>query len=330
MREAILEKCRSSLGREHPQTLFAMNELAISSHFYDNRRDQAVKMQEETVALRCKVIGLKHPDTLQSMSNLAQMYHAAARWDDTLKLLKQVCQFQDDVLGFEHPSAIWSAVNYAYACVEADRIEEVLPLLKELTSRQPADSLQVLKVITLLAWLGLATEHEAMCRRALQQATATNEPTIADRAAKGYCMLPSQDSELLEAALAFARHTATIGQNDPYLTWYQMGLGMAEYRKGNFAAADQALTAAENGAEQMRADDLRTSRRIQGNSRLYRAMIAFRQSKRVEASELFFFAEALMNSLPEEGQPFKEAADHDDLICWLAYKEAKALIFPEQ
>jgi hypothetical protein len=29
---------------------------------------------------------------------------------------------------------------------------------------------------------------------------------------------------------------------------------------------------------------------------------------------------------PINGQPLKEKADHDDLICWLAYKEARMLM----
>jgi hypothetical protein len=39
--------------------------------------------------------------------------------------------------------------------------------------------------------------------------------------------------------------------------------------------------------------------------------------------------EAQMKPLPVEGQPLREHVDHDDLICWLAYKEAKALLFTE-
>jgi len=54
------------------------------------------------------------------------------------------------------------------------------------------------------------------------------------------------------------------------------------------------------------------------------------QGKEAEARELFAAAEAQMNPLPVEGQPLNVTPDHDDLICWLAYKEAKALIFPEQ
>jgi hypothetical protein len=56
-------------------------------------------------------------------------------------------------------------------------------------------------------------------------------------------------------------------------------------------------------------------------------MSLFRRGKNDEARKLATEAAAKMKPLPTDDQnPMAGGADHDDLILWLAYKEAKALI----
>ena len=94
---------------------------------------------------------------------------------------------------------------------------------------------------------------------------------------------------------------------------------MAEYRSGNDAAADEALLAAAKAGP--------NNRYVTGISAFYRAMSLFRQGKPDEARKLAIAAAAKMKPLPkDEKNPLAGNADHDDLILWLAYKEAKALI----
>ena len=98
-----------------------------------------------------------------------------------------------------------------------------------------------------------------------------------------------------------------------------MALGMAEYRSEHFAEADAALIAAATGGK----DDPR----VVGTSAFYRAMALFRQGKTDLACKLATEAAAKMKPLPvDEQNPLQGGADHDDLIMWLAYKEAKAVI----
>ena len=66
---------------------------------------------------------------------------------------------------------------------------------------------------------------------------------------------------------------------------------------------------------------------VTGTSAFYRAMSLFRQGKKDEARKLATEAAAQMKPLPkDENNPLAGDASHDDLILWLAYKEAKALI----
>jgi hypothetical protein len=98
-----------------------------------------------------------------------------------------------------------------------------------------------------------------------------------------------------------------------------MALGMAEYRHGNYLAADAALTAAEQEGKDFP--------HVRDPSRFFRAMSLSRQGKAAEAHTLFADAETEMEPLPaNERQPFADGAGPDDLIVWLAYKEAKTLL----
>jgi hypothetical protein len=103
------------------------------------------------------------------------------------------------------------------------------------------------------------------------------------------------------------------------MPYFQMALGMAEYRCGDYAAAEEALIAAAR---------LGTDNYIvTGTTSFYRAMTLFRQGKEDEARKLAVQVASQMRSLPaDERNPLAPNSSHDDLILWLAYKEAKALL----
>ncbi len=104
---------------------------------------------------------------------------------------------------------------------------------------------------------------------------------------------------------------------------------MAEFRAGNDAAAEQAFIAAEESAGQ--SSNYKPSLRpvIEGPARLFRAMILFRKGKEADARKLFAEAEAQMKPLPADPREvLLNGATQDDLIFWLADKEARALLQP--
>jgi hypothetical protein len=96
---------------------------------------------------------------------------------------------------------------------------------------------------------------------------------------------------------------------------------MAEYRSGRYPAADQALAAADNPSSPWV---------FSKAARLFRAMSLFQQGRKEEAQKLFAETEAQMAPLPaDESQPLADGAEVNDIVVWLAYKEAKALFQPE-
>ncbi len=175
-----------------------------------------------------------------------------------------------------------------------------------------------LRVASFQAWFGQDKELSSTCEKVLSLAKDTEDPAVADRAAK-CCSLRQADPKRCEAALVLARRAVEHGKGSQWLVYFEMALGMAEYRSGHFAEADAALTAAMN--------DPGKNNTVSSTSAFYRAMGLFRQGKTDLARKLATEAAAKMKPLPvDEQKPLLGGADANDLIMWLAYKEAKAMI----
>ncbi len=202
---------------------------------------------------------------------------------------------------------------------------QAVAIRQKLVDDNPSDigfraglSYDYLRVAPVQAWFGRDKELSSTCEKLLSLANDTEDPAVADKAAK-CCSLRQADPKRREAALVLARRAMDHGKNHPLLPWFQVALGMAEYRSGHIAEADSALIAAATGGKD--------NPRLVGTSAFYRAMGLFRQGKADLAHKLATEAAAKMKSLPvNEQRPLLGGADHDDLIMWLAYKEAKAVI----
>ena len=204
----------------------------------------------------------------------------------------------------------------ATAYQSAGRTREAVPHLAKASAANPQDTLLSLKVAALQAWFGQEKELAATRQRILAFAKEASEVTACDRAAKACSILPSTQKAELEAALALGRKAVEIGKGGD---WNLLALGMAEYRSGNGAAADEALLAAVKAGP--------TNPNVTGLSPFYRAMSLFRLGKPDEARKLAITAAAKMKPLPaDEQNPLAGNATLDDLILWLAYKEAKSVI----
>jgi hypothetical protein len=115
-----------------------------------------------------------------------------------------------------------------------------------------------------------------------------------------------------------------LGTNSSFMPWFKLAVGLAEYRNGHYARAEQALRKAELAA----GTDTDFSE-TRGSARVFRAMSLARQNRSEEAQALFHEVEAEMPPLPkDERRPLANGkiADHDLLFYWLACKEAKSLI----
>ncbi len=245
-----------------------------------------------------------HPAAL---AGIGDVYAAAKDWERALAEYRKLLTDQ--------PADAALLTKLATAYESAGRMREAVPHLAALSAANPEDTVLSVTVATLQAWFGQDMDLAATRQRVLAFARRTNDAATAERAVRACSILPSADRAELEAVLALAGAGVKIRKSERTL----LALGMAEYRSGNHAAADRTLLAAGEAGKNL---DW-----VTGSSAFYRAMSLFRLGKPDEARKLATAAAAKMKPLPgNEQNPLADGANRDDLIVWLAYKEAKALI----
>ena len=102
------------------------------------RRPRAVTLHEETLALRKAKLGLAHPDTFWSMTNLAGAYARLGRHADAFRLRQETYDLQRVQLGPDHPDTLASMNNLALSHAALGRHVEALKLLETAEALQEA------------------------------------------------------------------------------------------------------------------------------------------------------------------------------------------------
>jgi hypothetical protein len=70
MKKEVVENMRRILGDEHPDTITAMNNLAMTLRDL-GQLDEAATIKKEVVENMRRILGDEHPDTITAMNNLA-------------------------------------------------------------------------------------------------------------------------------------------------------------------------------------------------------------------------------------------------------------------
>jgi eukaryotic-like serine/threonine-protein kinase len=203
----------------------------------------------------------------------------------------------------------------------AGRAKEAINTLKQFSNTHPTDHEASLTLAVWQLWFGDQSGYESSRRRIMKSAAGTDDAAVAQAAAKAWCLRPSSDPVLLSNALDFATYAVDLRQNTLWLPWYQLSLGLAQYRNGKYSDAEQTLAAAEQPAEKYK--DLTPT------AGLFRAMCLFQEGRQAEARQLFSQTQSQMIPLPQDpNMPVVdgETASHDIIISWLAFREAQSLL----
>jgi tetratricopeptide (TPR) repeat protein len=205
-------------------------------------------------------------------------------------------------------------------------VNELLDQMVRASARSNDTTLSF-KVAVMLMWFGREEEHLLMCQRFMNEAAQKpNDPYVAAQAARIFGVRRSADLALRDQALQLARQAAELEADRRRRGWCQQTVGIAEFRAGNWDAAEQMLLRAEEIAKDFASQDPKLQRYIEGPAGLFRAMILFHSGKQAEARKLFAQAVSQMPPLPEDDrQVLFNGSTTNDLLFWLTYREASAL-----
>ncbi|KAL4781045.1 hypothetical protein BJX76DRAFT_360274 [Aspergillus varians] len=94
----------------------AIRDVTIGATAFGSRgqRKEAGELGMQVLETHKQVLGLKHPDTLTIMDNLASTYRDQGRWKEAEHLEMQVMETRKKVLGPEHPDTLTSMDNLTY------------------------------------------------------------------------------------------------------------------------------------------------------------------------------------------------------------------------
>ena len=122
-----VERITRARGVKHPETLRSITNLAAT---YDRlgRSAEAMKMYEQCLEIRRKVLGSGHPDTLWSMDSLAMMYDRMGQSIQAMKMHEQCLETRKRVLGAEHPHTLQSMNNLAATYDSLGRSTETMKM----------------------------------------------------------------------------------------------------------------------------------------------------------------------------------------------------------
>ncbi|KAK2605986.1 hypothetical protein QQS21_003612 [Conoideocrella luteorostrata] len=131
----VLEKRKRILGDEHPDTISAMGNLAITLGG-QGKLDEAAQMQKEVLEKRKRILGDEHLDTISAMSNLAITLSKQGKLIQAAQMKKEVLEKRKRILGDEHPSTILAMGNLANTLGGQGKLDEAAQMQKEVLEKR--------------------------------------------------------------------------------------------------------------------------------------------------------------------------------------------------
>lgn len=399
----ILQLLQENPDEQRPGIANALRDLAYANSRI-GRNDEAIRNQEEAVALCKQVFGIDHEETITTMEALAEFYaKLAGRFKDTWEIHKEILAIREktfgplhlETLGAMHRVAMTSYYErdydlalslmetYATRMAKVDgpdaghqaapvllylvtgRTSEGLKLLNESRHKSSGDTFANLTLACLQLWFDDKNAYQETRRRMmawiLARADRINRVDIFLRVARLSCLAAFSDPSMKDKARFMVRRAGELRMtegsvlgavrqrvvdphpkaviNSPY---HQLTLGMVQYRCGDFAEAEATLRHTRQIAEEFA--NVRDRPYIVWTASFYQAMAMFQQGQKSAARDLCLKTAERIKHLPEspEGlyhmRPLQDPAhplyhntdpNRDDMILWLACREAVDMIAPE-
>jgi tetratricopeptide (TPR) repeat protein len=240
--EQLLDDRQQWLGRDHPDTLNSLQNLAANYRLM-GRLAEAEQKFREAYRLRQQVLGSHHPNTINSLNSLATTISAQARYAEANELFEKVLPARVERLGYEHPFTIATMLDLAEGYFRVQRFAEARPLVEQALS---------------FALANLGEKHEM---------------TLRAKASLGALDLQTQE---YEKAIALLEDSLELYHRNPSYRWIQDQLLQAYIGDNRVESARKMLadhlTAARLHLSEIPADTLRLAEVLVQLSDAYRAL----------------------------------------------------------
>jgi len=208
------------------------------------------------------------------------------------------------------PNGTWARGNLVKVLAPWGRLEEARAAWGEALEHGPPDHDAWYGHAELCLFLGHEEDYRRNRRVLLDRFGDTTDLAVAERTARACLLLPASGDDLDRAA-ALADRAAAAGPTHGYYGYFMATKGLADYRRGRFDAAIDALHQAGEKAAWMPV------------TRPVLAMALYRSGRTQEAREAL--AAALQNCDWDEAK----ADDQDKWIAHVLCREAEELIVPD-
>jgi len=254
-REAV-RILRARFGDEHPDLEIPLDNLALALQ-KQGKFAECEARAREALALQRKVLGPSHPHVLRSLWILSDALVRQDKLAEAETVTRDILAIERGRFGNEHEGTV-NALKMLYSLLirqgKPDSLEELPPFQRaEIQGRagrwkeavaefakavqsEPANIQAAGLLASVLVANGDLEGYRQHCTRLVARFASTTDAGVADRLAKCCLILPSSGVDL-EIMGELAERAVRLGKQSPYLPWFQLCKGLAEYRQGHFAEA---------------------------------------------------------------------------------------------
>ena len=183
---------RQAIEDQRLESRVAANLLLKTANYLYQRAqyEQAEPLYERALAITERALGPDHPDTAQSLNNLAALYGSQGHYEQAEPLYQRALAISEKALGPDHPSTATSLNNLAALYRSQGRYEEAEPLYqralaiseKALGPDHPSTATSLNNLAELYRSQGRYEEAEPLLQRALgirEKALGPDHPSTA-------------------------------------------------------------------------------------------------------------------------------------------------------
>ena len=258
---SVLRLQRRVLGDESPEVVATMRDLARVLD-YEHKQNEAEAELRQALALRMKIPGEKQPDAAAILDSLGLMLEQHGKVAEA-----EVCFRQEvDWLRQNGTNNSSEAINTRIIQNHLDGLQNYLDALQyrqqdesetearlghwqsaatnlmQVIAVNPTNHWNWFLLAPILIQSGDLSGYRKDCQAMLSRFGETQDSKIADRTAKVCLLLPSAVSpQELTTVGKLAERAVALGTNSPWMYWFQLTEGLAEYRQGQFGSSVETI-----------------------------------------------------------------------------------------